>query len=322
MGEESSGLSVLLVIVSLAGGWAWGWTQLSTLARRRGWSNLARYGLCLGASLITALGAAFLAGALLMPGSGDGGSAVAGGFGVVLLAPFAWLHWRNRKAAPAVGPVAVEVSPSQGEKSPEHVSQEDQAPASNSKKKPRASVGSAPLPAMRITLPHRFRIQYRDEAISWEQRDVRVDRISSNGPHTYLEGFCELRRAPRTFRTDRIRGDVLDLETGELLPLRRLLADVVERSQTSFKPTTTTSPSRGTDAAREWQQAAFFAGFSASKRDELEALAEDGGWQVRRTISNTVNYFVAGGMAGKNQIADAERRGIPVIDEDTFRALI
>lgn len=149
-----------------------------------------------------------------------------------------------------------------------------------------------------------------------------MDRISSNGSHTFLEGFCELRREVRTFRTDRIRGDIVDLETGETLPLRRLLAGVTDRSKPSFKPGGSSASRNSNRASSEWQQAVFFAGFSSNKRDELESLAEAAGWQVRQTITGTVTYVVAGNMAGKNQLAAADQHSVSVIDEDTFRALV
>lgn len=322
MGEESSGLNALLVILGCAGGGAWGWGQVSVLARRRGWGKLLRYALSLVAGVITAFGAVFLLGSFVMPNT-EGGAGVAGGLGVVLLTPFAWLHWRNHQAA--------RTSTAEGDEAPRfaaaHLHAEPaqppiQPPAlPTPKKPPRPAERSSAVPVARITLPHRFRITYRDKAISWVERDVRVDRISSNGSHTFLEGFCELRRDARTFRTDRIRGELLDLDTGEVLPLRRLLADVVERSKTTLAPKGN-SATQGGSRSREWQQAAYFAGFSSPRRIELEGLAEAAGWQIRQTITSTVSYVVAGSMSGKNQIAEAEQLGVPVIDEETFRSLV
>lgn len=321
MGEESSGLNALLVILGCAGGGAWGWRQVSMLARRRGWGKLLRYALSLVAGVITAFGAVFLLGSFVMPNT-EGGAGVAGGLGVVLLTPFAWLHWRNRQAArasTAEGDEAPRFAAAPLHADPAQPPVQPPAPLTP-KKPPRPAERSSAVPVARITLPHRFRITYRDKAISWVERDVRVDLISSNGSYTYLEGFCELRCDVRMFRTDRIRGELLDLETGEVLPLRRLLADVVERSAASFQPSESAGSS--SHGNREWQQAAFFAGFSLSKRDELEGLAEAAGWQVRQTITRTVTYVVAGSMVGKNQISEAKRMGVAVVDENAFRALL
>lgn len=74
--------------------------------------------------------------------------------------------------------------------------------------------------------------------------------------------------------------------------------------------------------ARTWETAVFFAGFGATKRAELEDMAEVAGWQVRSRISETVDYVVAGAMVGRAQLSSAEALGITVIDEDSFRALM
>ena len=62
-------------------------------------------------------------------------------------------------------------------------------------------------------------------------------------------------------------------------------------------------------------------GWIQAKRTELEALAETAGWQVRQTITKTVDYVVTGSMAGSAQIAKADGMGIPVLDEVGFRRL-
>lgn len=101
----------------------------------------------------------------------------------------------------------------------------------------------------------------------------------------------------RTFRTDRIRGEPLDLDTGEVLPLCRLLADVVERSLASFQLSGGAISSGHVN--REWQQAAFFAGFSLSKSGELKGLVKADVRQVRKSITGAVTYMVAGIMVGR-----------------------
>lgn len=101
MGEEFIGTGIFLTIVGFLGGWAWGWAQVAVLARRRGWRKLLCHALGLGGGFIAAFGAFMLLGAFLMP-SPDGGEAVVGCLGAVVLSPFVWLHWRNRQAGQAV----------------------------------------------------------------------------------------------------------------------------------------------------------------------------------------------------------------------------
>ena len=123
----------------------------------------------------------------------------------------------------------------------------------------------------------------------------------------------------RTFRTDRILGDLTDTETGELLPVARLLSSVRGRSNMDFKPPVPAPQKR---ASKEWQTAVLFTGFAAARRDELELLAESSGWDVRAAVGSTLDYLVTGPRGGPSKVAKAQELGVCVIDEDTFRALV
>lgn len=57
----------------------------------------------------------------------------------------------------------------------------------------------------------RFKYKGRDDYIA-SSRSVDVSGVDDR----YLEGFCQLRRDVRTFRLDRIKGEVVSLETGEV----------------------------------------------------------------------------------------------------------
>jgi hypothetical protein len=58
-----------------------------------------------------------------------------------------------------------------------------------------------------------IRIDYISASEEWTTRDVVVREVSDD----YIEGFCLLRRKHRMFRRDRIQGDILVLNTGELV---------------------------------------------------------------------------------------------------------
>ena len=51
-------------------------------------------------------------------------------------------------------------------------------------------------------------------------------------------------------------------------------------------------------------------------------VTEAAGWQVRTSITKTVDYVVTGAMAGSSQLAKAGELGIAVLDEDGFRGLV
>ena len=57
-------------------------------------------------------------------------------------------------------------------------------------------------------------IQYQDSMGFDSEREVTVHSLDT----FYLKGYCHMRSAPRTFRVDRIVGDIVRTETGEALP--------------------------------------------------------------------------------------------------------
>ncbi len=170
------------------------------------------------------------------------------------------------------------------------------------------------------SLPRMFSFSYRDQEGGYLVRTVNIRRISSSGMHTYLEGFCQDRLDSRTFRTDRVRGDLTDMETGELVPVKHLLAAVRERGAMTFSPSRLGPSDRG-GASTSPQTAVLFTGFSAMRRAELEEIAAAAGWDVRTRVGSTLDYLVAGSKAGPAKIAAAEEFGISVIDEELFLAL-
>lgn len=55
---------------------------------------------------------------------------------------------------------------------------------------------------------------YQDTEGNVTRRTVTVHSVT----HSHIKGECHARRAERTFRIDRIIGDVIDCNTGEILP--------------------------------------------------------------------------------------------------------
>ena len=182
------------------------------------------------------------------------------------------------------------------------------------------SVAPPKPPTLGIALPCTFSFAYRDQTGAYASRTVKVTGISSNSVHTYLDGFCLDRRDSRTFRTDRIRGDLTDMDSGELVSIKRLLAEVRGRSSMTYR--SEASSRSGTAQPNEWQTAVLFTGFPAARRDELEMLAYATGWDVRTTVGSTLDYLVTGPRAGSSKVSKAEELGVSVIDEAAFRSMI
>lgn len=165
--------------------------------------------------------------------------------------------------------------------------------------------------------PREFSFLYIDSNGEYSQRTVRVMGISRNGGQDYLDGFCLERQAVRTFRVDRIQGELIELETGELVAVPSLLAQTEKRRAMAYIPRTAAMPS----TKREWQTAVLFTGFSQSQREELENMALAAGWDVRSTVGPTLDYLVTGSTAGRAKVAKAEELGVTVIDKDVFEVL-
>ncbi|GEM_PF-5622479 len=62
----------------------------------------------------------------------------------------------------------------------------------------------------------RVTFDYMDSTGDITTRDVNAVRVDHKHGETYLVGYDMTRRATRTFRADRILGDVIDMETGEV----------------------------------------------------------------------------------------------------------
>ena len=83
-----------------------------------------------------------------------------------------------------------------------------QAPKPVAKPKPRAKRRSTSAGIDRIL------INYEDSMGFDSERELTVYSIDD----FYVKGYCHLRKAPRTFRIDRIVGSIVRTETGEVMP--------------------------------------------------------------------------------------------------------
>lgn len=172
-----------------------------------------------------------------------------------------------------------------------------------------------------LTLPRAFLFEYRDHLGEQTSRHVTVASISRANRKTYLEGYCHTHGAERTFRTANIVGDLIDAETGEMIPVARLLAAVRDRTEMTYHPIANAAPAPEQRAPRQWQTAVLFTGFQTRRKQKLEEIAEAAGFDVRTHVGSTLDYLVTGPNAGPSKTATAQSLGVSVIDEDTFLAL-
>lgn len=318
-----SNVSALVMFVALIAGWAFGWRTVSNrVVQSYGWKPVFGHLVGLVAGFLPALGMLCIVGAFFDNKEALSIQITMAIFGLLLLAPFVhfWRKWRTVAATPSSATLnrVTGANPPVKSTAPQQRSHDAIAPITYP-----ASVPHAPAHMQGATLPCTFMFSYRAQDGNHSPRTVNVTNISINGGHAYLEGFCHDRMDHRTFRTDRIIGDLTDTETGELLPVARLLSSVRSRSKMDFRPPTTApalAPKKY--SPKEWQTAVLFTGFAAGRRDELETLAESSGWDVRSTVGSTLDYLVTGPRAGPSKIAKAQELGVCMIDEDTFLAMV
>lgn len=89
---------------------------------------------------------------------------------------------------------------------------------------PSAPPHHVPAPAPKVTRAIRtgwsigeIEFTYQDTEGNVSRRTVTVHSVT----RSHIKGECHVRRAERTFRIERIIGDVIDCNTGEILPPRQ-----------------------------------------------------------------------------------------------------
>ncbi|MGY6771860.1 BRCT domain-containing protein [Gallibacterium sp. ZY190522] len=119
----------------------------------------------------------------------------------------------------------------------------------------------------------------------------------------YIKGYCHKRRAERTFRIDRIIGDI-ELGSKRINP--NDLANKTKRKQIT----------------KSYDYEVCFTGFKKATKEQLETLARIKGFLVRKSVTNNLNFLVTGDNAGFSKVAKAESMGITILTEEEFRNLL
>lgn len=351
-----SGWAALVALASMGLGWWWVWRQVSTFAHRKQLSKSTQLLICFLSAGVGMFGAFCVAGALMFPDTNNSAVTMVI-FGALLLSPSWWLWRRNSKSPPATDgatntttkiPTALSVVTSDPlptqlpvvdvrgitlsgtapdtSRYDESIApiRPDQFHLVSSGSVNRVSDSSMleenPEQDLDLSAAYAFTYQRNDGVVS--KRRVQIIQGMFTSGAKYLGGVCLDANEWRTFRLDRIKGRITNEDTGELLTPGNLYASLADAGKTGkavFQEASSTSPAART---KEWKTAVFFAGFRGRKLDELESMAMDAGWQVRSSITHTVDYVVRNGSAGQKQMTNAEKMGITVIDEDMFRALV
>ena len=176
----------------------------------------------------------------------------------------------------------------------------------------------APRRARPATLTHlegrnldTVRFAYVDANGDRSDRRVVVHQLEG----TCFQGLCLSRRATRTFRLDRVQGDITSESSGEVQEpwaWARSLAKT-KSNPSKLAPQATHEPKQMGEV--------LFTGFSRTERDALEQLADAHHWCVRKSITKNLTVLVTGTRAGESKLAHARAAGVQVMDRWAFELL-
>lgn len=312
---------VSFILACTLAGWVFGWIAFANwLSATYNAHRLVAHVAGFVTGALSAFASALVAGALAMPLSEI--SVVFFCIGVLLLVPHCLALRSARTLAVRLARPAISVPPVAAQ--PAGLPSSPPVPETSAPARPKAVEHRAatfePAPRAQILLPSVFRFGYCDHIGNHTIRTATISSISTNDRgDSYLEGFCQDRLENRTFRSDRVQGDLTDLTTGELIPVRVLLEAEQHSTVMAYIPAPVRPAARSKQ--KEWQNSVLFTGFTAKRRDQLEDIAQAAGWSVRATVGSTLDYLVIGPRAGASKVAKAEALGVAVVDEETFLSL-
>lgn len=123
-----------------------------------------------------------------------------------------------------------------------------------------------------IALPDRIIFHYENAEGETAYRDVNVHMVETNANGDYyLQGYCNIAGANRTFRIDRMMGMITRYATGEMLLADAWLKRVAGTGPKRFGHTPSVAVSK------KMSTSIMFTGFKKAEREVMEALAEDVG---------------------------------------------
>ncbi|PKO49029.1 MAG: hypothetical protein CVU31_02605 [Betaproteobacteria bacterium HGW-Betaproteobacteria-4] len=165
---------------------------------------------------------------------------------------------------------------------------------------------------------------YRNAQGADSHRRVDVEAVDRE----YFQGHCHKADATRTFVIGRVRGKVLDRETGELLAPKAWAA-AARRHPLNDPGSISVGRDDDEDEGFDGIDAeadvgmieVCFTGFSKADKLRLEGMAHSADMLVRQSVTEGLTHLVAGKNAGPKKLERAEEVGAEVIDEAEFYVL-
>lgn len=144
------------------------------------------------------------------------------------------------------------------------------------------------------------------------QRRVVVHQLDGE----YFQGRCLMRNATRTFRLDRVIGDVTSEDSGEVVSAFEWAAGLLH-SPAPVVPDTCTTPAHPMGGKE-----VLITGFAAAERARLEQMAIEAGMTLRKSVTQNLDFLVAGPRAGPSKLAKAQLQLVVVLTGSEFEAMV
>ncbi len=176
--------------------------------------------------------------------------------------------------------------------------------------------------------PELLTIRFRYQAADGNTT-VRTVEVDEHKGDQYIKGFCQKAAADRTFKLDRIQGNITDVDSGVVMTpasfAARLRGEPWQNTAISAPAVTKTSAAfRGIPAHKEgyFNYEICFTGFSNAERSALEAKALLNQMKVRTTVTKNLNFLCAGDNAGWSKVEKAKEQGVTILTEQQFHELV
>lgn len=160
---------------------------------------------------------------------------------------------------------------------------------------------------------------YRDARGKDSHRHVYVEAVDQE----YFQGFCFKASDTRTFVIGRVKGKVIDVDTGELLSAKALAAKARQHPDNDPEKIEIGRDSYWDEdpPAEDMEHAEIeicFTGFVKADKLRLEGMAELADMKVRQSVTKGLTHLCTGPNAGPAKISQAMEVGAELIDQSEF----
>lgn len=154
----------------------------------------------------------------------------------------------------------------------------------------------------------KFTYEKRNGELS--EREVFVVKVGTS----HFGGMCFTAGDERTFRYDRIIGEIELTDNGETIFANSLRERLRGHSTQDYR--------YDRQAAKKTKLEVLFTGFSRNERARLEGTALEAGMDIKKSVTKNLDFLCVGPNAGSRKIMDAETCGARIVLLEDFLHMI